>query len=152
MLYRGRLLVWIAVLAGGGLLLAMQLQAQPEEIVLQDQVVFGQHQRPPVAFPHMLHIDADLDCTTCHHRFQRGENVLDESELEEGAEGISCSSCHKNSAGFQFSPEVDPTKKILRQAYHRMCIGCHRGMRKKEVKGGPVACGECHIRPKSAQP
>jgi c(7)-type cytochrome triheme protein len=117
---------------------------------LDDQSVFTDRSRPPVAFPHIQHIDAEIECSDCHHRFKGGENIVDEAELEEDAEGIKCSSCHKNETGFQFKPDLDPTKRNLQQAYHRMCTGCHRQVSKDKKQSGPVTCGECHPKKKGS--
>jgi c(7)-type cytochrome triheme protein len=149
---RGHFLVCMLILGIGILLWAVNLDAQPEDILLDDQSVFTNPSRSPVAFPHMQHIDAGIECTDCHHRFKGGENVLDEGELEEGAAGIKCPACHKNNTGFRFKPDLDPTKRTLRQAYHRMCIGCHRQLsRDKKKQLGPVTCGECHPRKKKPE-
>lgn len=98
---------------------------------------FADRQRPPVRFldeQHDNHMDG-FDCLTCHHRYENGENVLDEFELEEGNPDISCSACHH--AGAQIG---------LRKAYHDQCIGCHNRYNDKEGSALPVYCGECHIR------
>jgi len=138
------------ILGIGSLLWAVNLDAQPEDILLDDQSVFSNHSRPSVAFPHIQHIDAEIECSDCHHLFKGGENIVDEAELEEDAEGIKCASCHKNETGFRFKPDLDPTKRTLQQAYHRMCTGCHRQVSKENKQSGPVTCGECH--PKKKRP
>jgi c(7)-type cytochrome triheme protein len=149
---RGHFLVFMLILAVGSLLLAVNLDAQPEDIVLNDQSVFTSRSRPAVEFPHQLHFDdAGIECRECHHRFKDGENIVDESELYEGAEGVKCSSCHKNKTGFRFKPDLDPTKRTLRQAYHRMCIGCHRKLSRDNEKSGPVTCGVCHPKKKETK-
>ena len=142
----GRFGGWIVGLGIGSLLWAVNLDAQPEDILLDNQTVFTSRTRPAVAFPHMQHIDAEIECSSCHHRFQGGENIVDEAELEEDAEGIKCASCHKKEPGFRFKPDLDLTKRILQQAYHRMCMGCHRQLKKENKKAGVITCGECHPR------
>jgi len=103
------------------------LQAQPEKIVLDLSKILGGITRPEVNFPHNRHMESDLSCKDCHHIYENGKNVLDESNLEEGNQGIRCSACH------------GPNK--LMEAFHHQCIGCHT---KKKI--GPRFCGECHIR------
>ena len=147
---RGRFLVLMVILGIATFLCTINLDAQPDDISLDDNEVFTSRSRPAVEFPHMQHIDAEIECSDCHHRFQGGENVVDEGELEEDAEGIKCSSCHKSEAGFRFKPDLDPTKRTLQQAYHRMCTGCHRQVSKDKKQSGPVTCGECH--PKRKRP
>jgi hypothetical protein len=141
---RARMLVWVGMVAVGLLLFAVGLRAQPEDILLDNHSVFTTRERPSVAFPHMEHINNGIECKTCHHRFQGGKNILDETELQEGAEGIKCSSCHKEKPGFRFAPDLDSTKRNLQQAFHRLCIGCHRQVSQAGKKAGPVTCGACH--------
>jgi len=150
---RGRhFLVCMLILGIGSLLWAVNLDAQPEDILLDDQAVFTNRSRPAVDFPHLLHFDdAGIECSDCHHRFKGGENIVDESELEEDGEGIKCSACHKNETGFRFKPDLDPTKRNLQQAYHRMCTGCHRQVSKDKKQSGPVTCGECHPKKKESE-
>ena len=151
----GYFLVWMSILGVAGLFWVVNLGARPEDIVLDDQTVFTSRSRPAVAFPHMQHIDAEIECSDCHHRFKGGENIVDEAELEEDAEGIKCAACHKNEPGFRFEADLDPTKRTLQQAYHRMCTGCHRQVSKENTeskKSGPVTCGECHPKKEVGQP
>jgi len=148
---RGRFLGWLVILAVGSLFWAVNLGAQPDDILLDEQSIFGGRSRPAVDFPHMQHIDAEIECSDCHHRFKGGENVVDEGELEEDAEGIKCGACHKTEVGFKLSPDLDPTKRTLQQAYHRMCMSCHRQLKKENKKAGSVTCGGCHPKKKTGQ-
>ena len=107
-------------------------------------------------FTHEDHMD-ELDCLDCHHVYKDGENVLDESDLEEGNPDISCCSCHNST-----------TKIDLEEAFHSSCIPCHNENSKKfwiprkgiqwksfisnEGQQGPTLCGECHVREKPAWP
>jgi len=148
---RARMLVWVGMITAGLLLLAVGLKAQPEDILLNDHSVFTSRERPAVAFPHMSHINNGIECKTCHHRFQGGKNVLDEMELQEGAEGIKCATCHKEKPGFRLSPDLDASKRNLQQAFHRECMGCHRQLTQEGKKSGPVTCGQCHPWKKASQ-
>ena len=125
----------IYVLLGVMLVLvsASTLWAQPEKIVIKNPEVFKHAQRPAVTFPHERHL-ADLECLDCHHRYDKGENVLDEDTLEEGNADIRCASCHNLNA-----------RLGLRHAYHRKCTGCHTKMVKEGKKTGPRTCGGCHV-------
>ncbi|MEA1921627.1 MAG: cytochrome c3 family protein [Pseudomonadota bacterium] len=107
--------------------------AQPEKIVLDNSEAFKHKKRSPVTFPHELHCDS-LECLDCHHRYEKGENVLDEDSLEEGNADIRCASCHTWEARVQ-----------LRSAFHLMCTGCHTKNAKKGAKTGPRTCGGCHV-------
>ena len=117
----------------GGVIAAMMisiLSAQPEKITLENVEAYKKKRRPPVHFPHEVHMAGDLACTDCHHRYENGKNILDESELEEGTPNIQCRACH-----------TTQSRVNLRRAFHRQCIGCHR-----REKRGPRLCGECHMR------
>jgi c(7)-type cytochrome triheme protein len=103
--------------------------AQSDQMKLDHPEGFGKKQRPPVVFPHNRHVEANLTCKDCHHRYEQGKNALDESELEPGKPGIRCSECHDSKS-----------RPRLREAFHDQCIGCH------SKKTGPRYCGECHVR------
>jgi hypothetical protein len=103
------------------------LWAQPDQITLESPT-FKTRERPTVPFPHLRHMEAGLSCKECHHRYEKGKNLIDEGELEAGKPGIRCHECHS----FKSSPQV-------RDAFHRQCIDCH-----KKSKKGPLFCGECH--------
>ena len=108
--------------------------AQPETILLNNVKAFKKKQRSPVNFNHELHMES-LECMDCHHKYENGENVVDEAELEEGNPEILCSSCHS-----------DKTKIDLQKAFHRQCMGCHTKYAKEGQTTGPRLCGECHPR------
>ncbi len=111
------------------------LFAQPDDILLNNEKAFGVKERPPVAFPHSLHMESDLECTDCHHRYREGKNVLDEDTLEEGRAGIKCADCHERENRYN-----------LREAFHLQCMGCHGRLKKEGKETGPRLCGECHPR------
>lgn len=101
---------------------------------------FPKRQRPSVDFLdelHDLHME-NQDCLSCHHKYEDGENVLEEDELEEDNPDIRCASCHNGSADLG-----------LQKAYHRQCIGCHDNLSDAGETTGPSLCGECHIRKKA---
>src|SRR5512136_1583367 len=85
------------------------LWAQPDKIVLEGKT------RPAVTLLHNRHVEAGLSCKDCHHIYENGNNILDESKLEEGNKEIRCSACH--------GPK---SKLTLEEAFHNQCIGCHR--------------------------
>lgn len=117
------------------LLVGSPLRAQPDEIVLNSSKVAGEKQRPAVPFPHNRHVEAGLSCTDCHHVYQDGKNILDETNLLEGNQDIHCSACH--------GPK---SRRHLKQAFHDQCMGCHKTYQKGKKKTGPQYCGECHVR------
>ncbi|MCF6247884.1 MAG: cytochrome c family protein [Desulfobacula sp.] len=92
---------------------------------------FENTRRPGAVFDHDLHNEnAQLDdCATCHHLYENGAIIDDES-----SEDSSCSECHLLSSN-------QDNKITLQVAFHRQCKECHY-----EEKKGPVFCGECHIK------
>lgn len=66
-----------------------------------------------VTFPHQRHERIASNCETCHHM---------------GVEAGGCSACHLS------NPEAPKPK----DAYHRLCKGCHA------EKRGPSGCKDCH--------
>ena len=108
--------------------------AQPQKMILNNIKVFEKKERPPVLFPHELHMEGDLSCTDCHHKYENGKNILDEDELEEGNSKIKCSNCHADFGVIAIN---------LRDAFHQQCMSCHR-KKKEGKKTGPILCGQCH--------
>lgn len=77
----------------------------------------------PASFDHALHQRiVDQGCTRCHHYSDNKYNFP------------SCSECHT----MTFDPQ-DLGKPNLTQAYHLLCIGCHR-----DNQAGPTDCTGCH--------
>lgn len=122
----GVLMMTVALLL---VLTGSPLRAQPDKIVLEGKT------RPAVTLPHNRHVEAGLSCKDCHHIYENGKNVLDESKLEEGNKGIRCSACH--GPKFRLNPE---------KAFHTQCMGCHTRYQKEKKKTGPQYCGECHVK------
>ena len=97
-----------------------------DDINLLEHDAFIERERPGAVFPHTLHADdAGIDCLECHHIYENGDNVWDDSSESE------CAECHKL--------EADGKTLPLMKAFHENCKGCHE----KENKG-PLTCGECH--------
>lgn len=107
--------------------------AQPEFVTLNHLEKDGQKHYPPVIFSHESHME-ELECLSCHHDYQDGENVLDEDELEEGNPAATCSACHS----FESCDDVQRT-------FHGLCLGCHIQSRKEGQAHGPRLCVECHV-------
>jgi len=111
-------------------ILPTMAMADQEDITLLNDPAFEVHQRPAVMFVHDLHNEkAGIeDCSVCHHVYEDGKLVEDESSEDE-----SCSSCH---------PAKPEGKELgLMRAYHQRCITCHT-----EAKKGPLSCGQCHVK------
>lgn len=104
---------------------------QPEELFIENGKDGLRSSRPGVMFHHELHMESH-ECLDCHHDYQDGENVLDESELEEDG-NASCGACHVKSASID-----------LKTAYHRQCIKCHRTLNREADYTLPITCQDCH--------
>ena len=89
--------------------------------------------RAPAYFTHDRHME-NLECRACHHRFENGENVLAEDELD-GSDKMRCKTCHNPDASVE-----------AREAFHEQCIGCHRAYKNQGKASGPRTCGKCHPR------
>ena len=101
-----------------------------EDMVVVEGDSFENQRRPAAVFRHDDHNEsAEIEeCNECHHVYENGEKVDDES-----SEDQRCADCHTEKA-----IENQPG---LRKAFHLNCKGCHQSKKK-----GPVMCGECHAR------
>ena len=110
--------------------------AQDDVVTLEDSA-FKDRQRPAAVFPHDEHNENAMieECNVCHHVYEGGNKVADES-----SEGEECSGCHKVEGEAKSTP--------LMKAYHDMCKGCHLKRGDEGKKTGPVTCGECHPKKK----
>lgn len=99
------------------------------DIVRMDTSAFDQLKRPAAVFDHDAHNEAALidDCAVCHHVWENGKLVPDES-----SEDTPCSDCHGIAAGSN-----NPVPLV--NAFHTQCRSCHV----KKGKG-PLLCAECH--------
>ena len=113
--------------------LGLSLALAQEEVINLNGDADTARQRTPVAFSHDLHMGL-YECLDCHHRYENGENVLDEDELVEDSPEISCAGCHDDKASID-----------RQRAFHRQCMGCHIEVRKAGEASGPEMCGACHL-------
>jgi len=101
-----------------------------EDVTTVQDSAFMEKMRPPVRFLHDEHNENaqihDDDCNVCHHTFDKGKKVEDES-----SEDQECSACHQLTDG--------GSPMALIKVYHNRCKGCHL-----QLRAGPVMCGECH--------
>jgi hypothetical protein len=107
----------------------MPAYSQEDITELADEA-FGDRERPAAVFAHEEHNEkAEIeDCNVCHHLYEGGSLVEDES-----SEDQSCSDCHTVEGKGQTRP--------LMRAYHDLCKACH-----KQKGDGPITCGDCHPR------
>lgn len=133
-----RRVVVFVLIAGFFTLLPFEwISAQEDTILLGHKEIFKKMERPPVMFNHAMHAEKYPDCIECHHVYEYKEQ---KRENTWSGEGQPCSECHKLKREGKTLP--------LREAYHNLCTGCHRKLKKEGAKGGPVTCGECHVRAK----
>ena len=119
------------VLAGLLTMLFMAAAQGQEDIVELKSDAFVKHARTAAMFVHDEHNEkAGLDeCATCHHVYEDGKLVEDEDSV-----GTACAECH--------TLEAQGSQPGLMIAYHKQCKSCH-----VEQAKGPVACGQCHVKP-----
>jgi hypothetical protein len=101
-----------------------------EDMEVVDSEGFNKKQRPPAVFRHDEHNETASieECNECHHVYEDGEKIADESSEDE-----LCWECHE---------EKDiGNQPGLRKAFHENCKGCHL-----QNKKGPIMCGQCHVR------
>ena len=103
-----------------------------EDMEMVDSGSFKNQRRPPAVFRHDDHnqIAEIEDCNECHHVYENGKRVVDES-----SEDQRCADCH--------TEKTSDSQPGLRKAFHLNCKGCHQSK-----KQGPVMCGECHVKKK----
>lgn len=82
----------------------------------------------PAPFTHKRHyVDYEVPCRGCHHAW-----TVDVRENP-----IKCKECHK---GKEVSKAI-----LLRNAFHRCCLNCHRELRRQKKPTGPIKCKACHV-------
>ncbi len=107
-------------------------------------------QRSEVNFPHAVHFA--YKCQECHHTWNGQELIT----------GCSTSGCHDAAASpvdASGKPVNNPAQSIryYKNAYHQMCIGCHKTIAAQNRKieatrigsqtvlpNGPTGCKDCH--------
>jgi ribosomal protein L40E len=73
-----------------------------------------------VPFPHKLHQERQADCMTCHGLFPQESGALERLK-------------------------GDGTLKS-KQVMNKLCVKCHRELKKAKQPTGPVTCKKCHIK------
>jgi hypothetical protein len=106
------------------------LRAQPDKMILDNSKVSGEKTRPAVTLPHNKHVEGGLSCKDCHHIYENGKNILDESKLEEGNQGIRCSAAM-----------VQSSDSIWRRLFTTSAWVAIRGPRKKRKRRAPAFVG-----------
>lgn len=96
----------------------------PATIVMQLPAGLGVMERPAVEFDHAAHTKAlsSEGCQACHPLDDQG--LIPTLSATAGA----------------------GDRDGLIDAFHDACVGCHQRRAAASQKGGPVTCGECHVR------
>ena len=107
--------------------------------------------KPPVNFPHAIHFE--FNCRTCHHQW----------EFDEPIQSCTTSGCHDGLVAPSKAEKGEDREELkisyYKNAYHKLCIACHRDMKQKnrklELSGrvlkenlpstGPTGCKQCHV-------
>jgi Class III cytochrome C family len=93
---------------------------------------------------------AAMSCVACHHRRDVSDpSRPDTTDITDPKQFQSCKNCHRGEGDPQNFYDRDGYELSSREAYHRLCVGCHMD----NAKGGyaikqklPLKCGECHDR------
>lgn len=93
---------------------------------------------------------AAMSCVACHHRRDVSDpSRPDKTDISDSKQFQSCRNCHRSEGDPQNFYDRDGYELSSREAYHRLCVGCHMD----NAKGGysvkqklPLKCGECHDR------
>ncbi len=81
-----------------------------------------------VTFNHKKHLEAaGNDCVKCHHTWKKGETS-----------GKLCHECHKEKA--------EGKALSAKDALHKDCQGCHKGLKEAKKPAGPTSCTQCHVK------
>ena len=98
-----------------GIVLAFGVAWSQEDMTVVDNAAFDNPQRTPSLFAHEEHNETAgiEDCNVCHHVYEDGELVEDES-----SEDQSCADCHDQ--------EGSDDQPSLIKAFHANCKGCHQ--------------------------
>ncbi|MDA8142320.1 MAG: cytochrome c3 family protein [Desulfobacteraceae bacterium] len=119
------------------------------DIVLKS--ISSEAKRAAVSFPHAVHFS--YQCQKCHHQWNTESMIT----------GCSTAGCHdlteapKDENG-KPSKDAKLTIRYFKNAYHTMCIGCHKSIQQKneiveatQIQGGakiaaagPTGCIQCH--------
>ena len=107
-------------------------------------------ERSEVAFPHAVHFS--YNCQQCHHKW----------DLETPITSCGTSGCHdlaelpKDDQG-RVTADAEQKIRYYKNAFHSSCIGCHKEIKKENLKAeamqlagavikptGPTGCIQCH--------
>jgi len=73
-----------------------------------------------IAFPHRIHQDILDDCNICHAVFPKKAGIIKELKAQK--------------------------KLKKRQVMKKICLKCHKSMKKEGKETGPTNCSACHVK------
>ena len=115
------LMIAVVFVAGGVLSIAI---AQADKVTIDN--TYPKKLKNPVTLPHKAHADKIALCTECHHTWKKEASKTPQK----------CAECHKAD---------DKGEKGLKRSYHKLCMDCHKGLKKQEKPTGPTTkCSGCH--------
>src|SRR5262245_16709292 len=95
-----------------------------------------------------------LSCVVCHHRRDTADpSKADVTDVTDIKQFQKCSACHRTEGDSRNFYDREGYELSNREAYHRLCVGCH--MAKSELvsrglyRAGekiPLKCADCHDR------
>jgi hypothetical protein len=95
-----------------------------------------------------------LSCVVCHHRRDTTDpskpDVTDVTDIKQFQK---CSNCHRSEGDSRNFYDSEGYELSDREAYHRLCVGCHMTKADLASTGSyqaaakiPLKCGDCHDR------
>jgi Class III cytochrome C family len=95
-----------------------------------------------------------VSCVVCHHRRDTTDPLkADVTDITDIKQFQKCSNCHRSEGDSRNFYDADGYELSNREAYHRLCVGCHmvkadlasRGVYRAAEKI-PLKCADCHDR------
>jgi len=95
-----------------------------------------------------------LSCVVCHHRRDTTDaSKADVTDITDIKQFQKCSNCHRPEGDARNFYDAEGYELSNREAYHRLCVGCHMTKADLASKGLyravekiPLKCGDCHDR------
>jgi len=152
---RSRILIWcllVIMMSGGAWVVADEAADQmcvPMGTIVLEPPASIEAKRAAVEFPHAVHFE--YACNACHHTWEGTETI----------KGCMTAGCHDMAVSplKKEIPDDDkaPVDRYYKQAYHKLCISCHKDLKIKRkqqeanllstesiTNAGPTGCIVCH--------
>src|SRR5262249_53630572 len=116
----------------------------------------------PEALPRFLNRPSESSaCVQCHHRNNTDDPTRpDTTDVTNRLQFQKCVNCHRSEGDPKNFFDRDDYELSSREAYHRLCVGCHMAERKRLSELGPsnarslppVGGAKCHDRSRAYEP